>query len=196
MIGILQIAKDRLAEAANPRGVYVDFTMGKGRDTAFLCSLCPEGRVYAFDVQESALEQTTAYLGGLGVANARLILASHDRFAEYVSGPIDGGLFNLGFLPGGDRSLTTRRETTLRAVEGALAALKIGGVLGVAVYPGHEEGRLEGEALQAFFAGVPKSAADVFLYRLLNVPDSPYMLVAEKRGPYCLRSSRVRRSPF
>ncbi len=187
MIGILQLAKDRLAETANPKGVYVDFTMGKGRDTAFLCSLCPEGRVYAFDIQPAALEATRAHLGALGLKNAELILASHDRFREFVTGPIDGGLFNLGFLPGGEKTLTTRRETTLCAVKGALAALKIGGVLGVAVYPGHEEGRLEGEALQAFFASVPKNAADVFIYRLLNVPDSPYMMIAEKRGEYLPR---------
>ncbi len=182
MIGILQIAKDRLRESADPRGVYVDFTMGKGRDTAFLCSLCPLGRVYAFDIQPEALAKTRELLRQLGMENAELILASHDRAAEFVPGPIDGGLFNLGFLPGGDRTLTTRRETTLAAVKGAMAMLKPGGVLGVAVYPGHEEGRLEGELLQEYFTGIPKTEADVFLYRLLNVPDSPYMIVAEKRA--------------
>jgi len=181
MIGILQIAKDRLRETANPRGVYVDFTMGKGRDTAFLCSLCPEGRVYAFDIQPEALEQTRAHLQGLGLQNAELILASHDRVAAFVAGPIDGGLFNLGFLPGGDKTVTTRRETTLRAVSEAMRLLRPGGVLGVAVYPGHEEGRIEGEQLQAYFASIDKAEADVFLYRLLNVPDSPYMMIAEKR---------------
>lgn len=181
MTGILQIAKDALAARANPRGVYVDFTMGKGRDTAFLCSLCPQGHVYAFDIQPEALRQTGAHLAKCGYDNAELILASHDTFGDYVHGKIDGGLFNLGFLPGGDRALTTRRETTLRAVSGALAALKPGGVLGVAVYPGHEEGRLEGEMLQSYFSSIPKAEADVFIYRLLNVPDSPYMMVAEKR---------------
>jgi len=181
VIGILQLAKDRLRESANPRGVYVDFTMGKGRDTAFLCSLCPEGRVYAFDIQPAALEQTRAHLDSLGFRNAELILASHDRAADYVSGPIDGGLFNLGFLPGGDKRLTTRRETTLAAVQAAFRLLKPDGVLGVAVYPGHEEGRIEGELLQTYFASIDKREADVFLYRLLNVPDSPYMMIVEKR---------------
>lgn len=38
MIGILQLAKERLAQSANPEGIYVDFTMGKGRDTLFLAS--------------------------------------------------------------------------------------------------------------------------------------------------------------
>lgn len=182
MIGILQLAKERLAQSANPEGVYVDFTMGKGRDTLFLASLAPRGRIYAFDVQPAALEATRALLDAHGVENVTLIQASHERFREYVEGPIDGGLFNLGFLPGGDRSLTTRRSSTIPAVTGALEALKTGAALGVAVYPGHEEGRLEGEELQRRLAGLPKEKFDVFLYRLLNVPESPYMIVAERRG--------------
>lgn len=181
MIGILQIAKDRLRETAREDGVYVDFTMGKGRDTAFLCSLCPRGKVYAFDVQQDALTQTEALLAEKGLTNAALILASHDTFADHVPGKIDGGLFNLGFLPGGDKTRTTRCETTLRAVQGAVSALRPGGVLGVAVYPGHPEGQREGELLQAWFSTLDKSICDVFLYRLLNVPDSPYMMIVEKR---------------
>lgn len=182
MIGILQLAKDRLAETANPEGVYVDFTMGKGRDTLFLCKLAPRGKIYAFDIQPAALEATQALLSQQGIDNATLILDSHDRFADYVFGPIDGGLFNLGFLPGGDRALTTQTTSTIPAVLGAIEALKVGGALGIAVYPGHEEGRLEGEALQRRFSEIPKEKADIFLYRLLNVPDSPYMMVIERKG--------------
>lgn len=182
MIGILQIAKDRLTQTANPEGVYVDFTMGKGRDTLFLASLAPRGRVYAFDIQPAALKATGALLEEHGVGNVTLIQASHDRFREHVGGQIDGGLFNLGFLPGGDRSLTTRRSSTIPAVFGALEALKTGGALGVAVYPGHEEGRLEGEELQRRLSEIPKDRFDIFLYKLLNVPDSPYSIVAERRG--------------
>ncbi|PWM25471.1 MAG: 16S rRNA (cytosine(1402)-N(4))-methyltransferase [Oscillospiraceae bacterium] len=182
MIGILQLAKDRLAETANPEGVYVDFTMGKGRDTLFLASLAPRGKVYAFDIQPEARDATAALLAQHGVTNATLILDSHARFSEYVTEPIDGGLFNLGFLPGGDRTLTTRRSSTIPAVLGALEALKIGGALGVAVYPGHEEGRLEGEELIRRLSDIPKERFDIFLYKLLNVPESPYLIVAERRG--------------
>ena len=182
MTGILQLAKDRLLQTANPEGIYVDFTMGKGRDTLFLASLAPRGRIYAFDVQPAALQATRALLEANGVGNVTLILASHDRFREYVPGPIDGGLFNLGFLPGGDKMLTTRRSSTIPAVLGALEALKAGGALGVAVYPGHEEGRLEGEELQRRLSGLPKEKYDIFLYRLLNISDAPYMLTAERRA--------------
>ena len=46
-----------------PGDVAVDATMGNGKDTQFLCELVGEtGRVYAFDVQEEALERTAARL--------------------------------------------------------------------------------------------------------------------------------------
>lgn len=180
MVGILQLAKDRLMQNANPCGVYIDFTMGRGRDTLFLCSIAPEGRVLAFDIQPSALEQTAALLKENNVSNAELILDSHDNFPKYYSGEIDGGLFNLGFLPGGDKSITTKRGSTLSAVKSAMAALKRGGAIGVAVYPGHEEGRLEGEQLQRYFETIDKKLYDIFIYRLLNVPDSPYMMMIER----------------
>lgn len=180
MVGILQLAKDRLAQNANESGVYIDFTMGRGRDTLFLCSIAPKGKVYSFDIQPSALEQTAELLRQNNISNAELILDSHDNFPKYYSGEIDGGLFNLGFLPGGDKSITTRRGSTLSAVKSAMAALKHGGAIGVAVYPGHEEGRLEGEQLQQYFSGIDKREYDIFIYRLLNVPDSPYMMVIER----------------
>ena len=180
MVGILQLAKDRLAQNANPNGVYIDFTMGRGRDTLFLCSIAPQGKVYAVDIQPSALEQTADLLAQHNMTNAERILDSHHNFAKYYGGEIDGGLFNLGFLPGGDKSITTQRGSTISAVKDSMKALKHGGAIGVAVYPGHEEGRLEGEELQQYFSTVDKKEYDIFIYRLLNVPESPYMMIIER----------------
>ncbi|MFV0496818.1 MAG: tRNA (mnm(5)s(2)U34)-methyltransferase [Candidatus Fimivivens sp.] len=180
MIGILQLAKNRLSETANPHGIYVDFTMGRGRDTLFLCQLAPQGKIYAFDVQQSALDQTAELLLKNSIDNAALILDSHERFTDYVPSEIDGGLFNLGFLPGGDPNVTTQRGSTAAAVRLAMRALKHGGALGVAVYPGHEEGRLEGESLQSYFADIDKKEFDIFIYRLLNIADAPYMMIIER----------------
>lgn len=180
MIGILQLAKNRLLESSNPQGIYIDFTMGRGRDTLFLCSLAPQGMVYSFDIQPSALEQTAELLRKNDVQNATLILDSHDNFGNYVKSEIDGGLFNLGFLPGGDRSITTCRGSTMNAVKSAMKVLKHGGAIGVAVYPGHDEGRREGEELQDYFAAIDKKEFDIFIYRLLNVSDSPYMMIIER----------------
>ena len=84
--------------------VAVDATMGNSGDTAFLCKLVGEtGRVYAFDVQEEALERTAARLEAAGLrARATLILAGH----ETMRGPC------AGFAARGDVQprLAARRE--------------------------------------------------------------------------------------
>lgn len=182
MQSILEVAKDFLRSTVPPDGVVGDFTMGNGGDTLFLSRLVPMGKVYAFDVQPMALESTRRHLEEAGAGeNVELILASHHLLEAYIPGEIDGGMFNLGYLPWSDKGVTTRRETTLPAIEAALEKLKVGGALVVVIYPGHEEGRLEGEAIQAFGAGLPQKRFDCTLHRILNVPDCPYILAFEKR---------------
>ena len=182
MIKILEYAKDLLRESASPDGVGVDLTMGNGYDTLFLSRLYSQGKVYAFDIQQQALDHTQALLEQEGQReNVQLILDSHSNLDNYVSEPIDGALCNLGYLPGSDKSVTTLRPTTRMAIEKTLARLKKGGILAVAVYPGHPEGRLEGEMLQELGASLSKKEYDVLLHRLVNVPDSPYLICFQHR---------------
>lgn len=66
--------------------VAVDATMGNGGDTAFLCKLVGEtGHVYAFDVQQEALDRTAARLEEAGMrSRATLILAGHETMRDHV----------------------------------------------------------------------------------------------------------------
>lgn len=95
-------------------------------------------------------------------------------------GPIDGGMFNLGYLPRGDKSITTLRPTTLEAIQKALSMLKKDGVLVVAVYPGHPEGELEGRMVQSFASRLDKYYFNVILYRYINHPGSAFLFAFEK----------------
>ena len=171
--------KQRLGEG----GVAVDFTMGNGNDTLFLSeTVGKEGRVYAFDIQEAALESTEARLRAAGAPeNYTLICASHHLVKDYVKEPIDAGMFNLGYLPGsGKKELTTMRETTMQAVLGAIELLKPDGALIIAVYPGHEEGALEGEMLREYFKTTSRFNICPTEVHILNSPTSPYFFVVEK----------------
>jgi hypothetical protein len=101
---------------------------------------------------------------------------------EYVKEPIKAGMFNLGYLPrSGRKMVTTMRETTMPAVIAALDLLADDGILLVAVYPGHEEGNLEGQMLAEYFATLDRRKICVSRFNIMNSPTSPYFYFAEKK---------------
>ena len=117
MIDLLDLQKHFILTHLKEGDVAVDFTMGNGHDTEFLSKTVGEnGHVYAFDVQEMALASTKKHLSEVGCPeNYTLILDSHHNVKKYVPTKIKAGMFNLGYLPGSDKSVTTMRETTLPA---------------------------------------------------------------------------------
>lgn len=137
------LAARYMEEILRPGDIAVDATMGNGKDTQFLCELVGEtGHVYAFDVQEEALERTAARLEAAGLrARATLILAGHETMRENVPVSPRAVMFNLGWLPGAAHIVTTRTETTMRAVQAALELVQPDGFVSICVYPGHEEAR-------------------------------------------------------
>ncbi len=162
----------------------VDATMGNGHDTAALCRLVGEsGRVWAFDVQPEALGSTRALLEREGLERrAELILAGHERMAQYVPGGVRLVVFNLGWLPGVEHAVTTRAETTLAAVDQALGLLCPGGLMTVCVYPGHEEGARELRELLDWAAALDPLRYDAIVRRYLNQPADPPVLIAVRRA--------------
>ena len=184
MVDLLDLQKSFILAHLGEGDTAVDFTMGNGGDTAFLSKTVGEGgRVFAFDIQEEALASTEAHLREVGAPeNYTLICASHHRVREFVEGPIKAGMFNLGYLPrSGRKQVTTMRETTMPAVEAAISLLAPDGILLVAVYPGHEEGRLEGEMLEEYFAALDRRRICVSCFRIVNSPTSPYFYIVETR---------------
>lgn len=184
MVDLLELQKRFILAHLRPGDVAVDCTMGNGNDTAFLSQTVGErGRVYAFDIQEAALESTRAHLAELGCPeNYTLIHASHHRILEFVKENPKAVMFNLGYLPGsGKKQVTTMRETTMEAVRGAVELLDHDGILLVAIYPGHEEGRLEGEMLGEYFAGLDRHKICCSCFKIVNSPTSPYFYVVEKK---------------
>lgn len=183
MVDLKELHKHFILQHLGEGDVAVDFTMGNGNDTLFLSKTVGEsGKVYAFDIQELALESTSRLLKEQGAPeNYTLICASHHRVREFVKEPIKAGMFNLGYLPGsGKKAVTTMRETTMPAVEAAIELLAPDGVLIVAIYPGHEEGALEGEMLREYFSTLSKYRICPSEFRILNSPTSPYFFLVEK----------------
>ena len=182
MFQLLDIAKIFLNHAKiKSDGGLADFTMGNGYDTLYLSSLVPNGTVYAFDIQEQALINTRKRLDDAGVtANVVLIHDSHSKAKNYIDGEIDAGMFNLGYLPGGDKSVHTMHESTLLAVKDAVDMLKKGGILVISVYPGHEEGKIEGDMLLKMLSEYDKKLYSISRFHLVNAPDAPFVIAVEK----------------
>ena len=179
------LASDVLRRALQPGDVAVDATMGTGKDTQFLCELVGEaGHVYAFDVQGEAVERTRERLAQAGLLpRATLLLAGHETMRERVKESPNAVMFNLGWLPGAAHAVTTKVETTLQAVAAACEMIVPGGVVTVCVYPGHEEGQRELEALLKFASSLPVRAYNVLGSRFLNAaPNTPQMLLIQKNG--------------
>ncbi len=183
MLDILQTEKYFILQHLKEGDTAVDFTMGNGYDTLFLSkTVGEEGRVYAFDIQQSALESTSRRLAENGAPeNYTLICDSHHRAKEYVQGKIKAGMFNLGYLPGGDKSVTTKRETTIAAVKDAIDMLSEDGILLIAVYPGHEEGEIEGEMINEILSQLDRRKYCCVKFRIINSPTSSYFYVVESK---------------
>ncbi len=183
MVDLTGLHKHFILEHVKEGDTVVDFTMGNGNDTLFLSKTVGEsGKVYAFDIQEDAVSSTRKHLEENGAPeNYTLICASHHRVKEFVSEPIKGGMFNLGYLPrSGRKSVTTMRETTMPAVEAAIELLAPDGALIIAIYPGHEEGALEGDMLREYFKTLSRFRICASEFHILNSPTSPYFFLVEK----------------
>ena len=179
------LAAEVLRQAVRPGDHVIDATVGNGHDTAFLAELVgPEGHVTGFDIQPDALAHTSALLRERSLAaRCELFGDGHQHMAEHVRGPVRAVCFNLGWLPGGDKGITTRWETTEAALRQALALLAPMGVCTVCAYPGHEAGRQELEQLLCFLGALRPQEYNVLHQRFLNAgPGAPECFVIQRQA--------------
>ena len=177
------IAADALRQVVQPGDTVVDATLGNGHDACMLAGLVGEsGHVIGFDIQPQAVERTRETLLQAGLADrCELHAVGHQRMAEYVGGPIRAAAFNLGWLPGGDKSVTTRWETTHAAISAALSLLLPGGVCTVCAYPGHAAGDEERQSLMGWLATLRPQEYNVLHHRFLNAgPGAPECFIIQK----------------
>jgi len=188
MLSAVDYCHRLLQSRLQPGDWVVDATAGNGHDTLFLTQLTgPEGKVFAFDVQPRAIAATLLLLQQAGVAEPcyTLIQASHAGLADHLpataAGKLAAVVFNLGYLPGGDKSVLTCPETTLAAVRAAAEWLSSGGLILIVLYPGHPGGAEEARVLREYAASLESPAWHVTEYRTLNTRrPAPAVLGLEK----------------
>lgn len=159
-----------------PGDLCIDATMGNGNDTLLLCRLCGEtGRVLAFDIQEAALAHTRERLLQAGAPkNYELFLSSHTHLKDHASAcSASCIIFNLGYLPGGDHSLSTTSATSITAMEQALSILKKDGLLSICIYSGRDSGFAERDAVLSWLRSLDPSKYLVIRCDYYNRPNNP-----------------------
>ncbi len=172
-----------LKQRVGAGGRVVDATCGNGNDTLFLAEIVGEhGRVWSFDIDGYALEATRKKLLQSSLASVvELVHAGHERLGEYIDEPLNAVVFNLGYLPGGEKGVVTRPDTTLAALRQARGLLLPGGVILLVVYTGHTGGGEEAGAVEEWAADLPSPEFNVWRGSLLNRrADAPYLLLIEK----------------
>jgi len=195
MLKQLEMTHWMLKDIINTNDVVVDATMGNGYDTQFLAEL--GANVYAFDVQEEALNATEKRLDDAGIKNqifeknlsnlltepsVNLVLSGHEKLSEYVKEPIKAAIFNLGYLPKTDKSVVTKADTTLTALDALTNQLVVGGRIAIMIYYGHEGGMEEKDAVIKWTSSLPQKDWEVTSYAPLNqIHTPPILVLIEKR---------------
>lgn len=186
--GILPFARTLLKRAIKCGDAVVDATIGNGHDTLFLAQLVGKnGQVFGFDVQEEALENTKRKLDSENLLDVvTLFHLGHEEVTNSIPadfhGKITGAIFNLGYLPGGDKAIVTHADTTISAIEQLIELLAPEGIIVLVIYHGHEEGAIERDQLLPFVEQLDQKKVHVLQYQFINQQNQPPFIVAiEKR---------------
>lgn len=186
---ILPFAHTLLKMAIKNGDVVIDATVGNGNDTLFLAELVGKtGHVFGFDIQEQAIQHTNKRLEYLELQkNVTLFLKSHDQIKAALptdaSRKITAAIFNLGYLPGGDKQIVTKPQSTIEAIKQLLDIMEIEGIIVIVVYHGHQGGQHERDELVHFAESLDQQQAHVLQYRFMNQQNNPPFIIAiEKRA--------------
>ena len=153
--------------------VAIAATLG---DSDFLSSIFEN--VYSFDIQKQAGENYKLK----EIKNVKIINDSHHLLNKYIDENVDCIMYNLGFLPGGDKEITTLHNTSLESIKSGLELLNSGGLMTICIYRGHYEGKIEESCILKYLKDLPKNKFGVMVQSYLNREDiSPILVVIEKK---------------
>lgn len=158
----------------------VDMTAGNGNDSLFILDEIKANRVIAFDIQNDAEEATRKLLGERD--NFQFILDSHANIDQYIKEKIELAVYNLGYLPKGDKTITTKYESTLESLKKLLKLLGKNAKVYMTIYPGHDQGKIEANKIENFITSLPNNKYAIMKISYPNKGTiAPYIVIIEKK---------------
>lgn len=176
----LEFARQMIFEALKDGDIAIDGTAGNGNDTLLLAEGVGEkGKVYAFDIQKEALDNTYKRLVDNKLEKRVILLnKSHSFLQESVQEKqVAVIMFNFGYLPGGNHDVITKLESTIPAINQGLELLKKNGIMSLMLYPGHYGGKWETDGVISMVKKLNPKHYTVLHYNFINLHQFPPQLI-------------------
>lgn len=183
---VLNFSHTLIKSCTKEGDIVIDATIGNGNDILFLSQIVKDkGKVFGFDIQDDAINNTKDLLKKYNCTNVTLFKQGHENLLSIIpkeyQGNISCGIFNLGYLPKGNKNITTKKDTTIKALESLLSILKINGIVVLVIYSGHMEGKIEKDGLLEYVKSLNQKDYQVLLYQFINqINDAPFLIAIEK----------------
>ena len=184
IVNTLKIANDIMDKHVKIGDTVLDCTVGNGNDTLRLAKLVGgRGKVYGFDIQKIALDITSKNLTCEKLDNrVELIRDSHENIDLYINDKLDFIIYNLGYLPKGDKSIKTKSSTTLISLEKSLELLNDNGLILITSYIGHEGGLDEKQEVEDMLSKLDQKYFNVIKYKFINQKNHPPILYGVEKS--------------
>ncbi|WP_041462228.1 tRNA (mnm(5)s(2)U34)-methyltransferase [Chlamydia caviae] len=176
---VVQLSHEIFQKVLTPGDTVVDATCGNGKDCLILARLLKgKGKLIAYDVQKEALNRTALLCSKSLSPEERSVIEFKEMSHEHIN---EAGAklfhYNLGYLPNGDKRITTLETTTMLSIQKALDLVAPQGVITVVCYPGHEEGSHEMVSIEKLAIGLDSRLWEVGSFYIMNRNKAPRLLI-------------------
>lgn len=162
--------------------IAADMTVGNGNDIyKIVKTVDKKSEILGFDISEIAIENTKNLLKEFKNNNIQIIKDSHKNIFKHINKKLDLVIYNLGYLPKGNKDITTDYVTVIKSLEYVLNFLNINGIVIITFYPGHSSGKLESIEIEKYLADLNQKNYNVLKYYFVNqINNPPYVVVIER----------------
>ena len=184
----IKLAHSLWQEVVEMGDIVIDATCGNGFDSVKLAELAlspSSGTLVCLDIQNQALINTRESIlkfNPLLIDRIHIINRNHRTFPEFINyNTVKLIVYNLGYLPGGDKNITTHLKDSIESIKNSLNLLKPLGMLSVTCYRFHGEAAVvESKEIETFLSYLDPTIWRCFSHTPINWPLAPLLITAYK----------------